>query len=105
MPATSADMTKQVNQDQWLFRRDRLLCFGSLALHLAANAHGLLLLIKRDIGAGQNLAGRYVARELDVMRQADRQGAALQASRRRNEFCVNGIAAFAVERFASFERA
>ena len=43
--------------------------------------------------------------ELDMMRKPDRQGAELQAALRRNELGVNGIAAFAVERLAGFQRA
>ena len=36
--------------------------------------------VERDIGRGQNLAGADIARELDVMRQPDRQRAEREAA-------------------------
>src|ERR1700692_437706 len=56
--------------------RVRLLC---LRLHLAPNADGLRIIVKRDVGGGHEFAGRNAAHKLDVMRQPDRQGAEFQA--------------------------
>ena len=77
---------------------------AALPLHLAAETDRLRIVVERHVGRGQEFAGGDVALELDVMRKPDRQGAELQAALRRNELGINGIAAFAVEHLAGFQR-
>src|SRR6202171_1496746 len=84
-------------RETWtLFRRHSSRCLLRLLFHLAPDANGLRVFVKRNVGCGYECARGNVAHKLDVMRQPDRQGAEFQAARRRNEFCVDAIAAFAV---------
>src|SRR6202044_3462387 len=71
--------------------------------HLTADADSLRVLVEHGVLRCQDFAGSHIARELDVVREPDWQRAKLQTAFSRNEFGIDGISAFAIERFAGLQ--